>query len=126
LSRIVGRQNLEIVGHPVVTLDGGHGAQVKPPPLVAGVTQIEQEVVHLAGPRLPHLPGDGGTIAQQVGPTDAVRTARAIIADKAVVHASPGKAWPDADLVHRLSASRDMARCVSQRVQFTCSQCSTP
>jgi hypothetical protein len=108
LSGIARRQNLEIAGHPVVTLDGGNGAQVEPPPLVAGVMQSEQEIVHLAGPRLPLLLGDSGTIAQQVGTTDAVRTGIAIIADKAVVHASPGKAWPDADLVHGLPASRGM------------------
>jgi len=73
LSGIAHRQNLEIAGDPLVALDGGHGAQVEQTPLVAGVMQIKQEVLHLGGPLLVLLLSDCCTIASQVGSTDAVR-----------------------------------------------------
>src|SRR5438876_3793219 len=78
LSRIAGRQDLEIPRDPVVAFDGGHRAKVEQTPLVAGVLQMEQEVLHLEGPLLLLL-GEGGTIAPKVGSTDAVRTAIAVI-----------------------------------------------
>jgi hypothetical protein len=108
LSGIASRQNLEIASDPVVALDGGNSGQMQETPLVARVMQIKQEVLHLGGPLLLLLLGDCRTIAQEVCSTDAVRTVIAIIARPSVVHASPGKARPDADLVHGLPASRPM------------------
>src|SRR5260370_506878 len=107
-SRIASRQNLEVASDPVVALDGGNSAQVEQTPLLAGVMQIEQEVLHLGGPLLMLLLGDCRTIAHQVCATDAVSTVIGIIARPSVVHASPAKARPDADFVHGLSASRRM------------------
>src|SRR5271157_3627776 len=108
LSGIASRQNLEVASDPVVALDGGNSAQVEQTPLVAGVMQIEQEVLHLGGPLLLLLLGDCRTIAHEVCSTDAVSTRIGIVAHQSVVHASPGKARPDADLVHSLPASRPM------------------
>ena len=108
LSRIASCQNLEIACDPVVALKRGNGVQVAQTPVLARLMQREQEVVHVAGPRLMHLLGHCRTIAQQVGSTDAVRTVIGIIAGKAVMHPAPAKARPDADLVHGLSASRPM------------------
>ena len=67
--------------------------------------QIEQEVVHFAGPLLMLLLGDSCTIAHKVCATDPMGTVRAIIAAKAVVHASAAKARPNADLVQGLPPS---------------------
>src|SRR6266853_746168 len=108
LSGIASRQDLEIARDPVVALESGNSGQVAQTPLVARVMQIEQEVVHLGGPLLMLLLGHCHTVSHEVGPTDAVNTSIRIIAGKTVVHASPGKARPDADLVHGLSASRAM------------------
>src|SRR5260370_29730684 len=108
LSSIASRQNLEIASDPVVALDGGNSVQVEQTPLLAGVMQIEQEVVHLGGPLLLLLLGDCRTIAHQVCATDAVSTGIGIIARPSVVHASPSKARPDADFVHGLPAARPM------------------
>src|SRR5438876_4420833 len=80
LSRIARRQDLEIPSHPFVAFDGGNRTQVEQTPLVTGVMQIEQEVVHLASPLLMVLLGDGGTIAPEMGSTDAMRTVIAIVA----------------------------------------------
>src|SRR6266705_1209925 len=79
LSGIARRQNLEIARDPFVTLDGGNRAQMEQTPLLAGVMQIEQVVVHLGGPLLLLLLGDSRTIAHEVGSTDAVRTIIGII-----------------------------------------------
>src|SRR6266699_927211 len=108
LSGIASSQNLEIASDPFVALDGGNSGQVEETPLVAGVMQIEQEVLHLHSPLLMLLLGDSRTIAHEVCATDAVSTVIRIIAHQSVVHASPGKARPDADLVHGLPASRPM------------------
>src|SRR6266566_296332 len=108
LSSIPSRQNLEIARDPVVALDRRHSGQMKETPLLVRVMQIEQEVLHLGGPLLLLLLGDGCTIAHEVCATDAVSTGVTIIAGKSVVHASRGLAWPDTDLVHGLSASRRM------------------
>src|SRR6266566_2763726 len=108
LSGIARRQNLEIARDPFVTLDGGNRAQMEQTPLLAGVMQIEQVVVHLGGPLLLLLLSDSRTIAHEVGSTDAVRTIIGIITRQSVVHAAPPKARPDADLVHRRSAARRM------------------
>src|SRR5439155_11129477 len=43
-----------------------------------------------------------------VGSTDTVSTVIGIIAGQSVVHASPTKARPNANLVHRRSAARGM------------------
>src|SRR5919108_2356753 len=72
LSGIASRQNLEIASDPVVALDGRNRGQSEAMPLLAGVMQIEQEVLHLGGPLLVLLLGDGRTIAHQVGSTNAV------------------------------------------------------
>src|SRR6266851_388322 len=114
LSSITSRQNLEGASDPVVALDGGNSAQVEQTPLVARLMQIEQEILHLGSPLLLLLLGDARTIAQEVCSTDAMSTVIGIIADKAVMHASPPKARPDADLVHGLSASRPMPRQMRQ------------
>jgi len=83
--------------------------------LVTGVMQIEQEVLHLHRPLLMVLLSDSRTIAPEMGSTDAVRTAIAIIAHQSIVHASPVKARPDADFVHGLPTSRGMPRQMGQR-----------
>src|SRR5713226_5851703 len=108
LSGIASRQDLEIANDPFVTLDGGDSAQVEETPLLARLMQIEQEVLHLHGPLLMLLLGDSCTIPHEVCSTDAVSTLIGIIADKSVVHASPCKVRPDADLIHGLPASRRM------------------
>src|SRR5450759_2076375 len=108
LSGIASRQDFEIPSDPVVALDGGNRSQVKQTPFLTRVMQIEQEVLHLHSPLLMLLLSDCRTIAQEVGTTDTVRTRIAIIAHQSVMHASPGKAWPDADLVHGLLTSRRM------------------
>ena len=108
LSGIARRQNLEVACDPVIALDGRNSVQAEQTPLLAGVMQIEQEVVHLGGPLVLLLLGDGQTIAQQVSATDAMRTVIAIITAKAVVHAATPKARPDADRLEGLSASRLM------------------
>src|SRR5579884_127653 len=95
LSRITGGQDFEIARNPVVTLDGRNRRQLELVPLLAGVVQIEQEVVHLLSPVLLRLLGYSQTIAQQVRPADTVRTVIAIRAGKAVVHASTSKSGPD-------------------------------
>jgi len=115
LSGIASRQDLEIARDPVITLDRGNRGLAEQTPLVAGVMQIEQEVVHLGGPRLLFLLGHGSTISDQVGCTDAVRTVIGLIARQSIVHAATCKPWPDTDLVHGLPATR-----------LTCSQCSMP
>src|SRR6266849_9677155 len=117
LSSIASRQNLEIASDPVVALDGGNSGQVEQTPLLACVMQIEQEVLHLGGPLLMLLLGDSRTIAHEMCSTDTVRTVIGIIAGQSVVHASPCKARPDADLVHGLPASRPMP---SQMREFAC------
>src|SRR6266567_3649015 len=117
LSGIASGQNLEIASDPVVALDGGNRAQVEETPLVAGVMQIEQEVLHLAGPLLMLLLGDGRTSSHQVGSTEAVRTLIGLIARQSVVHASPGKARPDADFVHGLPATRGMPSQMGQKAR---------
>src|SRR5512135_584231 len=94
LSSIASSQNLKIARDPLVALNGGNRGQVEQAPLVAGVMQIEQEILHLGGPLLMLLLGDSCTIAPEVGSTDAVRTVIGIIAGQAVVHASSCKAWP--------------------------------
>src|SRR5512135_1753970 len=66
LSGIASGQNLEIARDPVVALDGGNRSQVEQTPLVAGIMQIEQEVLHLGGPLLLLLLGDARTIALEV------------------------------------------------------------
>src|SRR5712692_7692720 len=114
LSGIASRQNLEIASDPFITLDGGNRGQVEQAPLLAGVMQIEQEVLHLHGPLLLLLLGDSRTISHEVGSTDAVSTVIGIIAHQSIVHASPYKARPDADLVHGLSTSRRMPRQMRQ------------
>src|SRR6266446_33084 len=108
LSSIASRQNLEVASDPVVALDSGDSGKVEQTPLLARVVQIEQEVLHLCCPLLMLLLGDGGTIAHEVGATDAVRTGIGIIAHQSVVHASRSLGWPDADLVHGLPTSRRM------------------
>ena len=108
LSGRASRQNLEIASDPFVALDGGNRGQVEETPFLTRVMQVEQEVLHLGGPLLMLLLGNCRTIAQEVGSTDTVCTRIAIIAHQAVVHASPGKARPDADLVHGLPTSRRM------------------
>src|SRR5205823_14963972 len=45
LSRIARRQDLEIASDPVVALDGRNRAQLEQTKLMAGVMQIEQEVL---------------------------------------------------------------------------------
>src|SRR6266568_1852313 len=95
LSGIASRQDLEIARDPVITLDRGNRGLAEQPPLVAGVMQIEQEVVHLGGPRLLFLLGHGSTISDQVGCTDAVRTVIGLIARQSIVHAATCKPWPD-------------------------------
>src|SRR6266581_9647145 len=108
LSRIARRQDLEIASHPVVAFDGGNPTQVEQAKLMTGVMQIEQEVLHLGSPLLLVLLGDCGPIAPEMGSTDAMRTAIAIIAHQSIVHASPAKARPDADLISMLErAGRD-------------------
>lgn len=107
-SRIAERQNLEIARNPVVTLDGGNRRQVEFTPVVAGLMQIEQEVMPLLGPVLLWLPGDSQTITQQMRLTDAVRTVVPIVAGKAVMHPTAHEGGPDADLVHGLLPSRGM------------------
>src|SRR5712692_157585 len=108
LSGIASRQNLEITSDPFVALDGGNSAQVEQTPLVARLMQIEQEVLHLHGPLLLFLLGYSRTIAHEMCSTDAVSTLIGIIAHQSVVHPSPGKVRPDADLIHGLPASRCM------------------
>src|SRR6266704_1763193 len=108
LSGIASRQNLEIASDPFVALDGGNSGQVEETPLLARVMQIEQEVLHLHSPLLMLLLGDCRTISHEMCATDAVSTVIRIIAHQSVVHASPCKARPDADLVHGLPASRPM------------------
>src|SRR6266700_7396627 len=109
LSSIPSRQNLEIARDPVVALDRRHSGQMKETPLLARVMQIEQEVLHLGGPLLLLLLGDGGTIASEMGSTDTVSTVIGIIADQPIVTSST-KAWPDPDFVHSLPTSRPMPR----------------
>ena len=77
-------------------------------PFLTCVMQIEQEILHLHGPLLMLLLGNCRTIAHEVGSTDTVSTRIGIIAHQSVVHASPGKVRPDADLVHCLPAARRM------------------
>src|SRR5205823_438497 len=108
LSGIARRQNLEIARDPVVALDGGNRAQLEQTKLMARVVQIKQKVVHLGGPLLMLLLGDCRTVTHEVSSTDAMSTGIGIIAGQSVVHPSSGKARPDADLVHRRSASRGM------------------
>src|SRR5215469_4797710 len=103
LSSIARRQDLEIVGDPVIPLDGGNCGLMEQTPLVTGVVQIEQELLHLAGPRLLLLLGHGSTVSDQMGGTDAMSTVIAIIARQSVVHRSAPKARPDANLVHGLA-----------------------
>src|SRR6266700_1725646 len=103
LSRIARRQNLEIASDPFVALDGGNSSQVEQTPLLTRIMQIEQEVVHLHSPLLLFLLGNGGAVSHQVSATNAVSTAIRIIAGQSVVQASPSRARPDADLVHRRS-----------------------
>jgi hypothetical protein len=81
---------------------------VEETPLLARFLQIKQEVLHLHGPFLLLLLGDSRTIAHEMCSTDTVSTVIRIIAHQSVVHASPGKTRPDADLVHSLPASRPM------------------
>src|SRR6266566_4622540 len=114
LSRIARRQDLEIPSHPVVAFDGGNRGQVEQTKLVTGVMQIEQEVLHLHRPLLMVLLSDSRTITSEMGSTDAVRTAIAIIAHPSIMHASPVKARPDADFVHGLPTSRGMPRQMRQ------------
>src|SRR6266516_2531354 len=114
LSRIASGQDLEIARDPVVALDGRNSRQVEQTKLVAGVMQIEQEVLHLGGPLLLLLLGDGGTIAFEMGSTDTVSTVIGIIADQPIVHTSSTKAWPDPDFVHSLPTSRPMPRQMRQ------------
>jgi len=52
LSSIARRQNLKTASDPVVALAGGNSGQVEQTPLLAGVLQVAQEVVHLGGPLL--------------------------------------------------------------------------
>src|SRR6266851_2375798 len=108
LSGIASSQNLEIASDPVIALDGGNRGPLEETPLLARIMQIEQEVLHLGGPLLMLLFGDSRTISHEVGSTDAVSALIGIIARQSVVHASPGKARPDADLVHGLPTSRRM------------------
>src|SRR5713226_4138810 len=108
LSGIASRQNLEITSDPFVALGGGNRGQVEQTPLVARFMQIKQAVLHLHGPLLMLLLGDSRTIAHEMCSADAVSTVIRIIAHQSIVHASPGKARPDADLVHGLPASRRM------------------
>gem|GEM_PF-2661178 len=108
LSGIASRQHLERARDPVVALESGNSAQVAQTPLLTRTMQIEQEVVHLGSPLLMLLLGHCHTVSHEVGSTDAVNTRIGIIAGKTVVHASPAKARPDADLVHGLPASRRM------------------
>jgi hypothetical protein len=68
----------------------------------------------LCSPPLPLLLGHPRTIAQEVGTTDAVRTAIGIITRPPVMHAPPGKTRPDADLVHGSCAARGMPRQMRQ------------
>ncbi len=117
LSRIARRQNLEIASDPFVALDGGNSSQVEQTPLLTRIMQIEQEVVHLHSPLLLFLLGNGGTVSHQVSATNAVSTAIRIIAGQSVVHASPSKARPDADLVHRRSAARRMPGQMRQKAR---------
>src|SRR5450755_504166 len=94
LSSIASSQDLKIAGDPVVTLDALNRGTWEQTPLLTGLMQIKQEVLHLSGPLLMLLLSDCHTIAQQVRPTDAVSAVIAIIARKSVVHASPAKARP--------------------------------
>src|SRR5256714_14805933 len=87
LRRIAGRQDLEIARDPVIAFDGRDSRQVEQTPLFTGVMQIEQEVLHRGGPRLMVLLGDSGTIAPEMGSTDAMRAAIAIIAHQSIMHA---------------------------------------
>src|SRR5450755_3168181 len=80
LSGIASRQDFKIASDPFVAFDAGNRTQVLQSPLLTGVMQIEQEVLHLGGPWLMLLLGDARTIAHEVGTTDAVSTVIAIIA----------------------------------------------
>src|SRR5712692_355123 len=115
LSSIASQQNLEITSDPFVALDGGNSGQVKETPLVADVMEVEQEVPHLYGPLLMLLLPDSCTISHQMCATDAVSTVIAIIACQSIVHASPGKVRPDADLLHGLPAARGMPSQMGQK-----------
>src|SRR6266487_350176 len=117
LSSIASRQNLEIAGDPVVALDGGNSRQVTQTPLLARIMQIEQKVLHLGGPLLLLLLSDSCTIAHQMSATDAVSAPIGIIARQSVVHPSPDKARPDANLVHRLPPSRGMPGQMGQEIR---------
>src|SRR6266487_3743956 len=117
LSSIASRQNLEIAGDPVVALDGGNSRQVTQTPLLAPIMQIEQKVLHLGGPLLLLLLSDSCTIAHQMSATDAVSAPIGIIARQSVVHPSPDKARPDANLVHRLPPSRGMPGQMGQEIR---------
>src|SRR5450759_1340926 len=108
LSGIASSQNLEITSDPFVALGGGNSGQVEQTPLLARFMQSKQEVLHLHGPLLMLLLGDSRTISHEMCSADAVRTVIPIIAHQSIVHAAPGKARPDADLVHGLPASRRM------------------
>ncbi len=91
LSGRASSQDLEIASDPSNTLDGGNRGLVEQTPLLTCFMQIEQEVLHLAGPRLLFLRGLGSTVSHQVGATGAVSTAIGIIARQSVVHTSTCK-----------------------------------
>src|SRR5258708_5814761 len=116
LSGIASSQDLEIASDPFVTLDGGNRGQGEQAPLLACFMQIEQEVLHLGGPLLMLLPSDSPPISPQVGAPDPVSTDIGLIAHQSIVHASPCKARPDADLVHGLPTSRRMPCQMRQEV----------
>src|SRR5437660_1997790 len=80
LSRIPSSQDLKIASDPLVPLDGGHRRQAELTPLLRGVVQIEQELSHLAGPRLVFLLSHGGTITQPMRSTETMRTVIGLIA----------------------------------------------
>ncbi len=66
---------------------------------------VQQQIMHLKSPPLLFLFIQVATIPQQVRSAHTVLTGVLVIAGKAIMHAPPMKAWPDADRFQRLLTS---------------------